>query len=139
MEFIYLLGGMMPLLAVDFSIGGSLRGAGDTRFPLMATMFSLIGMRCGLAALATYLGLPVVWVYAALVGDYLVKASMLIWRFQRGRWKTIVPTEDLGLKPVPELPDLTVYLEHIERRVWASDCSQSGWPVRFCCARWNRR
>ncbi len=97
-EFIYLLGAMMPLLAVDFSIGGSLRGAGDTRFPLMATMFSLIGMRCGLAALATWLGLPVVWVYAALVGDYLVKASMLIWRFQRGRWKTIVRTEDLGLE-----------------------------------------
>jgi putative MATE family efflux protein len=95
-EFIYLLGAMMPLLAVDFSIGGALRGAGDTRFPLLATMFSLIGMRCGLAALATYLGLPVVWVYAALVGDYLVKASMLIWRFQRGRWKTIVPMEDLG-------------------------------------------
>ncbi len=94
-EFIYLLGAMMPLLAVDFSIGGSLRGAGDTRFPLMATMFSLIGMRCGLAALATYMGLPVVWVYAALVGDYLVKASMLIWRFQRGRWKTIVRTEEL--------------------------------------------
>ena len=89
-EFIYLLGAMMPLLAVDFSIGGSLRGAGDTRFPLMATMFSLIGMRCGLAAVATYMGLPVVWVYAALVGDYLVKATMLIWRFQRGRWKTIV-------------------------------------------------
>ncbi len=96
-EFIYLLGAMMPLLAVDFSIGGSLRGAGDTRFPLMATMLSLIGMRCGLAALATYLGMPVVWVYAALVGDYLLKATMLIWRFQRGRWKTVVRTEDLEL------------------------------------------
>jgi putative MATE family efflux protein len=96
-EFIYLLGAMMPLMAVDFSIGGSLRGAGDTRFPLLATMFSLIGMRCGLAALATYLGLPVVWVYAALVGDYLVKAGMLVWRFRRGRWKTIMRTEDLDL------------------------------------------
>ncbi|MEM8767963.1 MAG: MATE family efflux transporter [Pseudomonadota bacterium] len=94
-EFVYLLGAMMPLLAVDFSIGGSLRGAGDTRFPLLATMVSLIGMRCGLAALATFLGMPVVWVYAALVGDYLLKATMLIWRFQRGRWKTIVRTEDL--------------------------------------------
>jgi len=94
-EFIYLLGAMMPLLAVDFSIGGSLRGAGDTRFPLMATMLSLIGMRCGLAALATYLGMPVVWVYAALVGDYLLKATLLIWRFRKGRWKTVVRTEDL--------------------------------------------
>jgi len=97
-EFIYLLGAMMPLLAVDFSIGGSLRGAGDTRFPLMATMFSLIGMRCGLAAIATYMGLPVVWVYAALIGDYLLKASMLIWRFKRGRWKTIVRTGEPGLQ-----------------------------------------
>jgi putative MATE family efflux protein len=97
-EFIYLLGAMMPLLAVDFSIGGSLRGAGDTRFPLVATMFSLILMRCGLAAIATYMGLPVVWVYAALIGDYLVKASMLIWRFQRGRWKTTMGTEGADLQ-----------------------------------------
>lgn len=95
-EFIYLLGAMMPMLAVDFSIGGSLRGAGDTRFPLLATMFSLIGMRCGLAALFTFLGMPVVWVYAALVGDYLLKTVMLIWRFRSGRWKTVVRIEAPG-------------------------------------------
>jgi putative MATE family efflux protein len=89
-QFIYLLGAMMPFMAIDFAIGGSLRGAGDTRFPLVATMFSLIGVRCGLAALATWLELPVAWVYAALMGDYLVKASMLAWRFRQGRWKTVV-------------------------------------------------
>ncbi len=32
-EFTYVLGAMMPLMAVDFAIGGSLRGAGDTRLP----------------------------------------------------------------------------------------------------------
>ena len=90
-QFIYLLGAMMPLLAVEFAIGGSLRGAGDTRFPLIATILGLLVMRCGLAALATYFGLAVFWVYAALVGDYLLKGSMLIWRFYRGRWKTVVP------------------------------------------------
>jgi putative MATE family efflux protein len=89
-QFIYLLGAMMPFMAVDFSLAGALRGAGDTRFPLIATMFSLIGVRCGLAAIATYLELSVVWVYAALMGDYLVKSSMLAWRFKRGRWKTVV-------------------------------------------------
>ena len=31
-QFIYVLGAMMPLLAVEFAIGGALRGAGDTRF-----------------------------------------------------------------------------------------------------------
>jgi putative MATE family efflux protein len=92
-QFIYLLGAMMPFMAVDLAIGGALRGAGDTRFPLIATMFSLIGVRCGLAILATWLELPVVWVYAALMGDYLVKSAMLAMRFRRGRWKTAIKLE----------------------------------------------
>ena len=90
-QFIYVLGAMMPLLAVEFAIGGALRGAGDTRFPLIATILGLLVMRCGLAAIAAYLGLPVIWVYAALVGDYILKGALLIWRFRQGRWKTIIP------------------------------------------------
>ena len=90
-QFIYVLGAMMPLLAVEFAIGGALRGAGDTRFPLITTILGLLVMRCGLAAIAAYLGLPVIWVYAALIGDYVLKGVMLIWRFRQGRWKTIIP------------------------------------------------
>jgi putative MATE family efflux protein len=90
-HFIYILGAMTPLLAVEFAIGGALRGAGDTRFPLLATILGLIAVRCGLAGLATYLGFPVIWVYAALIGDFLVKGAMLIWRFQQGKWKTVLP------------------------------------------------
>ncbi len=97
-QFIYILGSMMPLLAVEFAIGGALRGAGDTRFPLVATFLGLIGMRCGLAAVATFLGVPVFWVYAALIGDYLLKASLLIWRFRSGRWRTVIRTEELGIQ-----------------------------------------
>jgi Na+-driven multidrug efflux pump len=96
-QFIYILGSMMPLLAVDFAIGGALRGAGDTRFPLVATFLGLIGVRCGLAAVATFMGLPVFWVYAALVGDYLLKAGLLVWRFHGGRWRTAVHSEELGI------------------------------------------
>ena len=88
--FIYMLGAMMPLMAVEFAIGGALRGAGDTRFPLYATIAGLLMMRCGLAALATWLGLPVGYVYAALIGDYILKSVMLVWRFSRGKWKTVV-------------------------------------------------
>ncbi len=95
-QFIYLLGAAMPLMAIEFAIGGSLRGAGDTRFPLMATIVGLLVMRCGLAALATYLKLPVFFVYASLVGDYLVKGIMLLWRFKRGRWKTVVSYRNPG-------------------------------------------
>ena len=95
-QFIYVMGAMMPLLAIEFAIGGALRGAGDTRFPLMATFIGLILVRCGLAAVFTWMELPVAWVFAALVGDYLVKGVMLVARFKRGRWKTVVRTEAPG-------------------------------------------
>ncbi|MCZ6887944.1 MAG: MATE family efflux transporter [Gammaproteobacteria bacterium] len=91
-----LMGLATPLLAVEFALGGALRGAGDTRFPLIATFFGLIAVRCTLAATFTFLQFPVVWVYATLIGDYLVKAIMLVWRFHSGRWKTLVPTDYAG-------------------------------------------
>ena len=87
----WIMAAITPLFAVEFAIGGALRGAGDTRFPLMATLIGLIGARCGLAILFTLLGWPVVWVYAAMAGEYVVKAAMLLGRFRSGRWKTIAP------------------------------------------------
>jgi putative MATE family efflux protein len=92
-QFTWLLGAMMPLMAIEFAIGGSLRGAGDTRFPLICTFLGLIGMRCTLAALFAYLALPVVWVYGALVADYVLKGVMLLWRFRSGRWKYVLRNE----------------------------------------------
>jgi Na+-driven multidrug efflux pump len=75
------------LLGVDMAIGGSLRGAGDTRFPLITSFLGLIGMRCALAAMFAMFHLPVVWVYCSIIGDYMLKGSMLIWRFKSGHWK----------------------------------------------------
>ncbi|HYM35842.1 MAG TPA: MATE family efflux transporter, partial [Steroidobacteraceae bacterium] len=85
-ELTYILGAMLPLLGVDMAIGGSLRGAGDTRFPLFSTFSGLIAMRCGLSALFVWFGLPVIWVYASMIADYILKASLLIWRFHSERW-----------------------------------------------------
>ncbi len=59
-EFTYIMGAMLPLLGVDMAIGGSLRGAGDTRFPLMTTFSGLIGVRCALAATFALFQLPVI-------------------------------------------------------------------------------
>ena len=95
-QFMYILGAMLPLLAVDFTIGGALRGAGDTRFPLVATILGLLLMRCGLAAIATYMGLDVVYVYAAIIGDYVLKGCLLLWRFHSGRWKKAVTINPIG-------------------------------------------
>ena len=85
----YIMAATTPLLAIEFAIGGALRGAGDTRFPLIATVVALIGARCALAAAFTFLGWPVVWVYGAMIVEFIVKASMLAARFMSGRWKTI--------------------------------------------------
>ncbi len=89
--FSRILGLAMPLMAIEFALGGALRGAGDTRFPLLTTCLGLLVMRCGLAAVFTWLELPVIWVYGALMGDYLLKGVLLVARFKRGRWKTVIP------------------------------------------------
>jgi len=85
--FIYILGAMQPLMAIEFTLAGALRGAGDTRYPFFAVLAGLLGMRCTLAAIAAWAGLPVEWIFAALIGDYMVKASMLAMRFRSGRWQ----------------------------------------------------
>lgn len=87
--FIYILGACQPLMAIEFTLGGSLRGAGDTRFPLYTVLTGLVGVRVVLSAIAAWAGLDVEWIFAALVADYIVKASMLIARFRGGAWKLL--------------------------------------------------
>jgi putative MATE family efflux protein len=87
--FIYIMALAQPLMAIEFTLGGCLRGAGDTRFPLVTTMIGLIGVRVGLAAIFVLLDFTVEWIYAALIGDYIVKAGMLLKRFHSGKWQQI--------------------------------------------------
>jgi putative MATE family efflux protein len=84
--FIWVLGSVQALMAVEFTLAGALRGAGDTRFPLLTVICGLFGGRIALAALAASLDLPVEWVFSALIADYVVKATLLIWRFRSRRW-----------------------------------------------------
>ncbi|MBA59028.1 MAG: hypothetical protein CMQ40_07630 [Gammaproteobacteria bacterium] len=87
--FIYIMALVQPLMAVEFTLGGCLRGAGDTRFPLITTMIGLCGVRVGLAALFVQAQFSVEWIYAALIGDYVVKAFMLVYRFRSGKWQQV--------------------------------------------------
>ena len=88
--FIYILGAAQPLMAIEFTLGGALRGAGDTRFPLFALLAGLLVFRLGAAQfLARPIFGTVAAVWACLLADYAVKAILLSWRFRSGRWKTV--------------------------------------------------
>ncbi len=98
--FIRVLGSVQALMAIEFTLGGALRGAGDTRFPLFVVLAGMVVMRLGTAVTLHALGFTVEWIYAALLADYLVKGAMLIARFRSGRWKTVLAREPA---PVTEL------------------------------------
>jgi putative MATE family efflux protein len=88
--FIQVLAAAQPLMAIDFTLGGALRGAGDTRFPLFAVLIGFYLCRLGGAYAATFvLELPLVWLWLALLPDYIARCLLKGWRFNSGRWKTI--------------------------------------------------
>lgn len=89
-DFIWILGLVQPLMAVEFALGGALRGAGDTRYPLIVVFVGLFLCRLLPAIIAAEMyGASIQIVWSALVLDYAAKATLLIIRFARGHWKTI--------------------------------------------------
>src|SRR5206468_3958445 len=89
-SFIRLLAACQPLMALDFTLGGALRGAGDTRSPPVAVFLGFYVCRLGFAWLVTFaLGLGVGWLWLALVGDYLARSVLKGARFRSGVWKTV--------------------------------------------------
>jgi Na+-driven multidrug efflux pump len=88
--FIWILGAVLPLMAVEFALGGALRGAGDTFYPMAVVFVGLFVCRLVPATiLALGFAAPIGWVWSALVLDYLAKASLVARRYRRGRWKAI--------------------------------------------------
>ncbi len=85
--FMLVLALAQPLLGVHFALGGSLRGAGDTVNPMLASIVGNWALRVPLALLfARVLALDVIWVWSTLFFDHLARAAWTIWAFRRGRW-----------------------------------------------------
>ncbi len=88
--FIRILAVAQPLMALDFTLSGALRGAGDTRFPLLILILGFYGARLGSAYVAAYLlDLGLTWVWLALLGDYALRATLKSIRFHGRRWQRI--------------------------------------------------
>jgi putative MATE family efflux protein len=77
------------VFGVNGSLVGVLRGAGDTRWPFIATMAGQYGVALpvALAGLVTPLG--VIGLYGALFAGAAVPILVNGWRYRTGRWKAV--------------------------------------------------
>ncbi len=79
-----------PFFACSMVVAGALRGAGDTRFPMLVASLGMWAVR-----------LPVAWWFAielgwGLPGDFAsfalgsaIEAAVMTWRYRRGYWASI--------------------------------------------------
>lgn len=76
-----------PFLQLHFALAGAHKGAGDTKTPLAAALFGNWALRIPLAVfIAGGLGLPLGWVWFALIADHVGRCLFLGISFLRGNW-----------------------------------------------------
>lgn len=81
--------GMAPL-ALNIILTGALRGAGDTRWPLVFTLVGYLGVRIPLTYAWAYFGdygVPGAWY--AMLADLTVRCVLVTWRFTHGGWQRV--------------------------------------------------
>ena len=77
-------------LALTMVLAGSLRGAGDTRFIMIATTIGMWGVRIPIAFVAGYwLTMGVFYVWLAMIADWTLRMMLMLWRYRSERWKSI--------------------------------------------------
>jgi len=93
----------MPALALTMILSGALRGAGDTRWPLVFSLIGFVGVRMPAAHLLAFesvaipgtdlrlagCGLGVRGAWYAMAIDLAVRASLVLYRFGHGGWKRV--------------------------------------------------
>jgi len=81
--------GMLPL-ALQMILSGGLRGAGDTRWPMVFTIVSMLGLRLPLAYVLSsprHYDMGVVGAWWAMLLDMTVRCWLIVWRFRHGGWQ----------------------------------------------------
>ena len=77
-------------LALTMVLAGSLRGAGDTRFIMYATMVGMWGVRVPIAFIAAlWLKADLFYVWSAMIADWTIRMGLLLWRYRSERWQAI--------------------------------------------------
>jgi Na+-driven multidrug efflux pump len=93
----------MPAQAISMILQGALRGAGDTRWPLLFTLVGMLGLRIPLAYWLAHdtvtllggaiefdgWGLGVLGAWYAMFIDVVVRCLLVVTRFRHGGWQRI--------------------------------------------------
>jgi multidrug resistance protein, MATE family len=79
-----------PFMAVSNVLAGALRGAGDTRFPMITSAIGIWLVRLPIGwFLGIVLGLGLQGIYMVYVADAAARAALVAWRWRQGKWKTM--------------------------------------------------
>lgn len=79
---------IQPVLAYSMTLTGTLRGAGDTIWPMLATLFGVMIVRAGLAhVFVDRLNSGLIGAWWALVGSQLVTCGIVYFRYRTDRWQ----------------------------------------------------
>ena len=76
--------------SLAMALGGGLRGAGDTKSPVIVGMIGVWGVRIPLAwtlAFPAGLGLNGIWI--TMIADWAVRTAIFSVLYRRGSWKAI--------------------------------------------------
>jgi Na+-driven multidrug efflux pump len=81
---------VQPMLAASMIFAGALRGAGDTRWPMLITGACIWLVRLPLAYLfAIVMGWGLVGAWAGMSIDMILRGGFNFLRFRSGGWKSI--------------------------------------------------
>lgn len=80
-----------PTLALNYVMGGALRGAGDTKWPMYVTTVGIWLVRLPLVYLfITVWKYPITVAWWITATDFLVRSGILWWRFETGKWNKAI-------------------------------------------------
>lgn len=79
---------VQPLQSTQFILAGALRGAGDTRWPLISTLVGVVFVRVALAKLfVNVLDLSLFGAWLATAIDQCTRSGFIYFRYRSGHWK----------------------------------------------------
>ena len=80
--------GAVTLWPLAFDLPASMRAAGDVKLPMAVSVISMWALRIGAAwLLIEYANIGATGVWLAMLGDWLLRAAVFLYRWQSGVWR----------------------------------------------------